>query len=336
MNTGNNDFIYDAVARLEAITDKSMNIESSRKEYDGILTLDNTQFTVEAKSAIRPSNKGVVLNEIQKLKEKSSRPVIIVAKYIAADIAQEFKKSGYNYIDIAGNCYINYNNVLIYISGQKVEKIGKTNQSRAFQESGIKLIFNLLRSPDNLQLSYRKLAELTDISIGSVSNVMTELEELNFILKTNKKRKLKNTPELLNRWIVAYSDVLKPRILKKRMRFTNSKDYRNWSNYKISKSEKILWGCETAASILTNKLRPQIFTIYTEENWQIPAKKFKLVPDNNGDIEIYQTFWRDDANDNKPPIVPVLLIYADLISSGLNRNIELAQIILENELQHIK
>jgi hypothetical protein len=334
-NIENNDFIYDAVAHLEAVIKKTINFESSRKEYDGILTIDNIHFTVEAKSEIRLSNKGVVLNQIQKLKEITSRPLIIIAKYIASDIAQEFKDMGYNYIDVAGNCYISYNDLLIYITGQKVKKISKTNQSRAFQESGIKLIFNLLRSPENLQLSYRKLAELSDISIGSVSNVMTELEELKFILKTKKKRKLKNTADLLNRWIVAYNDVLKPRIFKKRMRFTNENDYKNWNEYTITKSEKILWGSETAASILTNKLRPEIYTIYINENWQIPAKKFKLMPDENGDVEIYQMFWKDDANNDKP-IVPALLIYADLISSGYNRNIEIAQIILENELQYIK
>jgi len=75
----------------------------------------------------------------------------------------------------------------------------KTNQTKAFQEVGIKIIFNLLNNPENLQLSYRELAELADVSIGSVSNVIEELEQQTYILKTNTKRILKNKEKLLER-----------------------------------------------------------------------------------------------------------------------------------------
>ena len=328
------DYIYDATAHLTDITGAEIEVYSNRKEYDAIITINGTNFIVEAKAEVRAINKAKVLADVRNYQSK--KPVIILAKYIALDIAIEFKEKGINYLDVAGNCFIKDKNLFIYVSGQKVQRISRTNQSRAFQEAGIKLIFNLLKSPYTLQASYRELAEITDISIGSVSNVMKELEELNFLLKTDNRRVLKNTKELLNRWVVAYHDVLKPRILKKRMRFSNTENYRNWRILSLKNDDNInLWGGEPGAAILTGQLKPKEFSIYTSGNWQDIAKKLKLIPDKDADIEIYYMFWKGEENLEKP-VVPSLLVYADLITSGYDRNTQIAQNILSNELQYIK
>ena len=332
-----NDFIYDAAFRLEELINIPVKVESRRKGYDALLTLNEKQFVVEARPEVRASNKGIVLSQVNELRDRSNRPIIVIAKFIATDIAREFKEQEINYIDISGNTFIKNEKLFVYISGQKSQKPAKTNQSRAFQETGIKLIFNLLKTPENLQFSYRELSELTDISIGSVSNVMKELEDLNFILKTRKKRILKNTRDLLDRWIIAYNDVLKPRILKKRMRFANKKDYNNWRTLPIQELEDInLWGGEPAAAILTGQLQPEIFTIYTNSSWQNVAMKLKLVPDEKGDVEILHMFWKEEEKPRGKYSTPTLLVYADLISSGYERNIEIAKQLINNELQYIK
>jgi len=332
----NNDFIYDATVRLEELTNSPVQFTSGRKEYDAIITFKKQSFTVEARSEIRASNKGIVLSEIDAIKEKTNRPVILAARYIAQEIAIELRELGINYIDIAGNAHINEGEIFVLISGQKTQYQEKTNQARAFQEAGIKLIFNLLNNPENLQLSYRELAELANISIGSVSNIMQELEGMNFILKTSSKRILKNTPDLLNRWIIAYGDILRPRILKKRMRFTDKDHSSNWRTLEIQELEfNNLWGCEPAAAILTRQFSPAKYTIYTDGNWQSISRELKLIPDEDGEIEILQIFWKANK-ENRSKTTPALLVYADLLSSGFERNIQIANQIFNNELQHIK
>ena len=328
------DYIYDATAHLTEITGADIQVYSNRKEYDALITINGTDFIVEAKAEVRATNKATILADVRNYNSK--KPIIIIAKYIALDIAVEFKEKGINYIDVAGNCFIKHKDLFIYVSGQKIQRISKTNQSRAFQEAGIKLIFNLLKSPDTLQLSYRELARRTDISIGSVSNVMKELEELNFLLKTNEKRILKNTNELLSRWVVAYHDVLKPRILRKRMRFSNPNDYKNWYKIQLTGLSDInLWGGEPGAALITGKLKPAVFLIFTNSTWQFIAKKLKLIPDEEGEVEIDYMFWKEEKKSEKP-VAPALLIYADLITSGFDRNTQIAQNILSNELQYIK
>lgn len=333
----NNDYIYDASVALEQLAGLTVTIESRRNEYDGIIDISGHTFTVEAKKELRKENKGFLLSRLDELKTITKRPMLVIAKYIATEVALELKENNINYLDVAGNCFIKYQGLLLYITGQKVHKKEKTNQAKAFQEAGIKIIFNLLSNPENLQLSYRELAELAEVSVGSVSNVMNELEEQNFILKTKLKRILKNKLILLERWIVAYHDVLRPRLVKKQMRFIKPDTIQNWKELYLDNEEEItLWGAEPAAAILTNQLLPEKFSIYTTQSWQNIGQDLGLVPDVNGKIEIIQTFWKQKVKTIETKTVPQLLVYADLIGSGYGRNIETAKIILENELQHIK
>lgn len=333
----NNDYIYDASVALEQLTGLDITVESRRNEYDGIIDINGHAFTVEAKNELRKENKGFLFARLEELKTKTKRPTLIIAKYITSEVALELKENGINYLDVAGNCFIKYQDLLMYIVGQKVHKKEKTNQAKAFQEAGIKIIFNLLNNPENLQLSYRELAELADVSIGSVSNVMNELEEQNFILKTKIKRVLKNKTQLLERWVIAYQDVLRPRLVKKQMRFIKTDALQNWKELYLDNEEGItLWGAEPAAAILTNHLVPEKFTIYTTQNWQNVGQDIGLVPDANGKVEILQAFWKQKETGKNQNTTPPLLVYADLIGSGYSRNIETAQIILENELQYIK
>ena len=330
----NNDFIYEAVSKLEKLINIPIEIDSNRPNYDALLRINNKQFIVEAKKTVRTSNQGLILSKLEEAKKYSNRPIILIAEYISKKATDELKERNINYIDIAGNTFIRCNELIILIEGQKKGRKGKTNQSRAFQEAGLKIIFQLLCKQEHLQYSYRRIAEKADVSIGSVSNVMAELEDLNYLLKTGEKRVLKNKKELLERWIVDYNQVLRPRIMRKKMRFLDKNFQQQWKNINPQINDGfILWGGEPGGAILTENLRPEKFTIFTDLDLSEVAKSLKLVPSENGEIEILQKFWNNDPHNEKT--APALLIYADLINSGFGRNIETAKQILENELSYI-
>lgn len=330
----NNDFIYEAISKLEKLINIPIEIDSNRPNYDALLRINNEQFIVEAKKAIRASNQGLMLAQLESIKKNSNRPIILIAEYISKSASKEFKERGINYLDIAGNAFIRCNELIIFIEGQKKIKKERTNQSRAFQEAGLKILFQLLHKPENLQYSYRRIAEKADVSIGSVSNVMAELEDLNYLLKTGDKRVLKNKTELLERWIVDYNQVLRPRIMRKKMRFLDKDYQKQWRNIKTQINDGyILWGGEPGGAILTENLRPEKFTLFTDLDLSEVARSLKLIPSEDGEVEILQKFWKNDFENEK--IAPALLIYADLINSGFGRNIETAKQILENELRYI-
>lgn len=331
----NQDFIYEAVTNLEKLIDIPIDIETSRANYDAILNIKNIQFVVEAKSAMRTSNQGLVLSQLEEIRNRSNKPIILIAQYISKEAANQLKEREFNYIDIAGNAFVKKGDLVIYIEGQKRRTATLTNQSRAFQEAGVKIIFHLLSEPENLQDSYRTIAQKVGVSLGSVSNVMAELEELNYLIKTNEKRVLKNKEELLERWLVEFNTVLKPRIIRSRMKFIDADMGQNWRHTLLNQTgSDILWSGEPAGAILTDNLRPQEFTIYS--NLELPeiAKTLRLVPDKTGNVEVRQKFWQN--NNWNQNTVPALLIYTDLMNSGYGRNVEIANQIFENELQHIQ
>jgi len=331
-----NEIIYGIASNLQNTTGLNVIIEPILEEFDGILTFHNYFFAISFKKVVKPSNLGLVISQINESQAKINKPIILFSNYLTPDIQQVLVMNNISFADFEGNAYIKHKDLFIFIRGQKRPKTGKIFPNRIFQESGIRLIFHLFHKPECIEYTYRGLSQLVDISLGSVSNVMKELETSNFILITESKKVLKNKNELLNRWIIAYNEVLKPRLLKKKMRFINIESYKQWQNISLKNNEgSILWGGEPAAALLTNYLKPEIFTIYTDLPWQQLVKNFEVIPDDDGDIEVYQIFWIHQ-NNNKLQIVPSVLVYSDLISTGNNRNIETAKIIYNNELQYIK
>ena len=307
-------------------------VKDGRLRRDAILEIAKEEFVVETKPEITKGNKGIVLAQLKEVSRENNLPIILLTKYIPTEIAKEYVNEGVFYLDVAGNCNIRQNNLVLLVEGKKIERMAKVNQPRAFQEAGIKLIFLFLVDPEKAQLTYRELAELANISLGSVGTIMQELIDLNFILKTKQTLKLKNTKELLNRWITAYHDVLRPRLVMKHMRFVRPESYNRWKEINLNEPDGLaFWGGEPGANLLTNYLHPGIYTIYTYRNWQ-SFKDIGLVPDETGNVEVLVIFWGPQTCLGIPPV----LIYADLMSSGSDRNIETANMILKNELQYIK
>lgn len=61
-------------------------------------------------------------------------------------------------------------------------------------------------------------------------------------------------------------------------------------------------------------------------------KKHRLVPDNNGNITVFEIFWRfGQENEN---VVPPIIAYADLLETNDRRCIETAQKIYEQHLKY--
>ena len=333
------DILEEAVARLREYSGLSVKIHKGESWGDAIIVIaDDFEFVANAKSTITTGNKTTTFLLLRSNSDESGLPAIIVTEYIPSEIAKEYVAGGVNYLDIAGNCSIKDKNLIIQIEGKKRERIARANQPRAFQEAGIKIIFHLLANPGNIHLTYRELAQLANVSLGSVGSVIQELIELNFILIAGKKKVLKNMQLLLERWVTAYHDVLRPRLLQKKMRFANPEQLYNWEKIPVQHADGIVrWGGEPGASILTNRLSPELFTIYTNESWQSLIHDLEIVPADEGEIEVLKMFWEEKEDYREEGyFAPPLIIYADLMGSRFGRNIETAKIILENELSDIK
>lgn len=323
-----NDFVYEAIAFLEDTIGSPITIESVRETYDVVLQINNETFYCIAKKNAKNANYGIIMSALKDINQSKNN--IVIADYLTKNTAEDLKKNGINYLDASGNTFIKTNHFFVYVEGRKAKINKKTNQTRAFQEAGLKLLLLLISNPETLQFSYRELAEKTGIALGSVSNIFKELEESHYLLKTRNTRVLKNQDEIIERWVIAYNELLKPRSFRKKMRAIGNEFN---SKHIINNNDlKLYLGGEPGGALLTGQLKPKDYIIYTDEETSKVAKELKLVPDEAGNIELYSKFWTDSFHLKNEYTAPPLVIYADLLGSGNNRNIETAKLILENGL----
>lgn len=303
---------------------------------DALLKIGTNNFVVEIKKHLTPANKGIIMSLVKEAQQQFNFPMLLVADYIPQNIATEYRNAGINYLDTSGNCNIKTTHLIFHIEGKRKNKAEKINQSRAFQEAGIKIIYHLLNKPETINYTFRELAKTAEVSLGSVASVIQELSDLNYYMKTAKGKFLNNKVDLLQRWVIAYHDVLRPRLLLKKMRFTKVRQS-EWDSLSLRDADDtVLWGGEPAGSILTGHLYPGKYTIYTNGFWKSLISDLGLAPAEDGEIEVLRMFWDQEDGYFEKQIVSPLLIYADLMGSGNDRNIETAKIILDHELSYIQ
>ena len=298
---------------------------ADNENHDVDINIGDIKMYGEVKKFINMANFNSVIYHLQKIKHDGYTPVLLIAGYISPQQMMKVVDAGFNVLDHAGNCYINIPPLYIHITGQKLDK-PKETETKVFSESAIKLIFYFLLDKANVGKTYRKIAEETGYSLGTIKKAIEEMIRRHHIIKTAKDRVLMDWRILLDEWQVAYNQSLKPKLFLKKMRFLEPELRRNWQNIKLPKNS--YWGGESGASLIEGYLFPEILTIYTDGDSADMIKTGKMIPSSNGDILVYKKFWSGETENN---IVPRILTYADLMGTTDSRCLEAAKRIIDNE-----
>ena len=296
--------------------------------FNALIQIMNVDFLCEIKGNITATNINTIVNHLQKYMVAENRPVLLVAKYINPNIFDKLVGFGLNVLDCSGNCHIRYmnGNIPIFQLTNRGEKNMFANEKAypVFQDAGIKVIFYLLRDVKNVNKVYREIQENTGVALGTVKNVIDELVKRNFILVTDKRRILKNRRALLDIWVENYNQVLKPKLLMGRLAFRTNEQRNKWLAMELPAG--MYWGGECAANVIDNYLEPGTFEIYTDVPTAYLMKTGFVKQDANGEIKVYQKFWKWETENH---IVPLILVYADLMGSGSSRCLEAANRLIE-------
>lgn len=283
-------------------------------------------FYVEIKTNFTQATIGPIK---QLLKRKGERNIIIT-KYVTPQIADKLKELNIPFIDTAGNAYIRDPNLLLFIKGNRTVIPKEKIKTRAFQPTGLQVIFTLLCNPKLEDENYRKIATVTNVALGTVGWVMQDLKNLGFLIDMGRRgRCLINKEKLLTKWVITYPEQLRPRQLVGRY---NAIEPGFWKNQDLP--VEAFWGGEVAAARLNKYLKPEIVTIYTNDEAALNKYiiKNRIQKNPEGKIEILKTFWKKEQQKPYPDLVHPILIYADLQATGDARNIETAEIIYEQEI----
>lgn len=317
---------------------------------------------VEVKRHGPQAHVGTLINQIQRL----PTPAVLVADYINPKMADKLKHENIQFMDTVGNAYINLEPIYIFITGKKQNKDyiapfrNKTN--RAFEPKGLMVTYGFLTNPNLLNRPFREIAAVTGVALGTVGLVVKALTAGQFIHMEarNKHRRITNYQKLLDRWVAAWPEKLRP----KHHIGTFATDDPHWWKHVDIENYGGHWGGETAAALYTHYLKPEVTTAYIPLYKQAKligdmrlrkAEKIDLLRKTEAIVELYTPFWLQEdevvnpieqndtpfgnPNDHEylstikePGLVHPVLAYADLIATEDIRNIEVARKLYDERI----
>jgi hypothetical protein len=321
ININENDLLTLATEKLRQMTGIAYAIKFGENAGDADLVLGfpgnpKTKFALE----IKQNPALVVAQEMA----ATTNPRLLVTYYVNPKLADRLKNLGVPYIDCAGNAYINTKAVFIYVKGNKPDKKLNVHVARLFKPGGLLVIFALLCKPELIRATYRELAIMAGVALGTVAWVIRDMQTQGFIIDIgNKVYRLMKQEMLLRLWLIGYEQALRPRQIIKRFHAEKT-DW--WINVN---PEQILWGGEVAAYKMTKYLKPETVTLYTGKLPETLIYENRLRPDPNGEVEIVKPFWNFEYPEKKEKLVPPLCAYADLMIQADGRTTETAKMVYE-------
>lgn len=335
------DILVQAVDSLANSTGLQAAIEKveprPRRGADAIVNVSDEhkrwRYYVEVKPHLTSQTLGPAIAAISQIK-KQHRSAALVSAYVNPSQADKLRQLGIEFFDAAGNASFQQKGLRVFITGRKPQTTKSLGRpARAFNPTGSRLIFTLLCQPGLENKSYREMAKEAGISLGAVNWIVNDLKSLGHLVDLGARgRHLVNRKELLKRWTSAYPEQLRPKLILGRFKTEHAHDW--WQ--KANLPADAFWGGEVAAKLLTKYLRPQTVTIYSDSNLPKLQAQHRLLRDPGGDVELLRRFWKFEEWDKKNlRTAPALLVYADLVSTADERNLETAEMIYEQYIAQL-
>jgi len=246
------------------------------------------------------------------------------------------------FIDAAGNAFINQPPVYVYVKGRRQQKDGlslpRDGAKRAFESAGLKVVYALLCHPALVNAPYREIAEIAGVALGTVGSVLNGLKAGGLLHDKGGQqgRRLTHYQKLLDRWVDVYPEKLKPKqwvgeFVADDPYWWKAVDIRLYDGY---------WGGEIAAAKYSDYLKPEVATVYLPEHARTRLlgdarlrKMTEWTDDRKGRVLVYRPFWPEQLDEvggilGKGLVHPALA-YADLVATGDPRNLDAARRIYD-------
>ena len=285
-----------------------------------------TTMVAEVKKTI---GRAWVLEEVRHHLKDFSAPGLLVTRYLTPELARQCKNLGLQFMDTAGNGYINQPGMFIQITGQRpeVDPWKEAATFKGFTPTGLKILYAFTCKPELLNAPFREIAKAANVGLGTVADIIADLRKQGFaVMDENVKRRLFNTQQLRQTWIETYPIRLRGNLQGKR--FT-APDPEWWKDAR-PREQGAYWGSEVAAAKLTGYLNPQTCPLSTHEDPKALILRYRLRPDPTGAVEVLKAFWDPALPQGPAPhedVVHPMLVEADLKAIDDPRTNETARLI---------
>lgn len=317
--------------------------------YSDAMAKNDLQFSVEADDLIlRIRGNPFVVRYLKPIRnadpvplEFGPHPVMYLADRLSTDKAEEMRAANRPFVDLRGNAFVSIPGLYLFVAGRNAKVVDHALMTgptgKLFKKSGIQLIALLLTDPgldadpDHawLNRNVRDLAKRAGLSVGSVSDLFAEMKAREFMVSDGRTKRLINRKKLLDAWAHGYAEF---RLRRKRQCFAT--DTIAWWEKRQPAQEGFRWGGEPAAAILTSRfLRPGKLTLYADQPlYDLVVEANLHTSAGEWAVEILEPL-SGAADGPNPDCVHPLLVYADLIATGDNRNDEAARRIYADHLR---
>ena len=337
------DILHTAIEALHAETGLHLdvvgfNVCRANRQIDAILQMpgSGSQLLVEIKKWATHVNLGAVINQIQELASPAGG--LFIADYVNPNMARKLREAGIQYIDGAGNAYLNQSPVYIHITGKpKARTATRAKTGKAFQPAGMKIVCAFLKNPELINAPYREISEYAHVSLGAVGPVIHDLLEQGMLLEDidGRQRRVADYDQLLDKWVEAYPTKLRD----KHYLGTFTTDNPTWWQGIQPEEFQAAWGGEIAAEEYTGYLNAKDAVVYINKarmtDFLIHTRLKKVTTDEKASlrIDLIQPFWGQGDGAKRQGLVHPLLVYADLVATGDPRNLDTAKRLREKYLR---
>lgn len=294
---------------------------------------DNSRIDYSARVARRltPGTVGSVLARHDHPLDVGCPLPLLITDHVTSPLADRLRANDQQFVDAAGNAYLEGRGVFIYVTGRKLrEKQIALRASQSFASSRLKVLFRLICDGELAGAPYPTIAAAADVALGTMRAVVADLQEHGWLQVNGKQRRLNRSRRLLDDWADAYARELRGKTLIGRYSTASFDSWRDWA----LNPAHLRWSGEPAAALLGCDIDPGVLTLYSDK---LPARLIAhehLAPAGplayEKLIELRKPFWGESLNLwGRLDCVPPALVYADLLATGNARCIEAAQIVYD-------
>lgn len=254
----------------------------------------------------------------------SSGNWMLFAPYVPTKVGAHLAGSGLSYVDAVGNCHIQTeagHQLIAHIEGKKLAR-RPPNSGRLPSHLATLAI---LIQPTLLNKPVRALAAAAGIGKSAAAEHMRRLTDLGFVEHVRGEVRLLRHHELLDRWLSAYADTVRPAWLIGHYR-TRTVDPPTLEQEISAACEGRTWalGGGAAAWQMTHFYRGPQTVLHLHGSHKDVIDKLKAVPDQSGPLTLLRTPGALAYEGASPNLVHPLLVYSEMTGSADPRMLEAA------------
>ena len=334
-----------ALQPVKGVESRYRMLHRERPEIDAHLVLDTEvgrlTYFYEIKRGLGLPRLEHLIFQLQRLSKGAKARPLLLADYVPPRSAQRLVEAGVNFVDEAGNVYIDWPGKLyIRVQGARRKRLEEVTIGRLSQPSGLQVVFVLLVGSRANSMGYRELAKKSGVALGSVAQIVRELKVKGYLeLRGRGKWIVTRKRDLLDFWVGGYADRLRRKLLIGRFQPPEKELTRTRDRIQMeAEATGITWALTGgfAADVLTRHFRGDQLAVFVSEWPSELVKRLRWLPSAHGPISVLRQFSPSVFFTQKPPLgVPVahpLLVYAELIYQGRERESEAAKVIYDRYL----